>query len=107
MEHLVGSGQEVRVIERPGADVAHLPDGIQVAFADIRDRKTLEQALRGGCEVYHLAANPNLWARDRREFEAVNHQGTVNVLEEALGAGHSECCIRVPKASSRDPAAPN
>jgi dihydroflavonol-4-reductase len=37
--------------------------------------------------VYHLAANPNLWVRDRHEFEAVNHAGTVNVLEEALAAG--------------------
>ena len=25
VEHLVGTGQQVRVIERPGADVSHLP----------------------------------------------------------------------------------
>ena len=37
--------------------------------------------------VYHLAANPNLWARDRGEFEAVNYRGTVNVLDAALAAG--------------------
>lgn len=87
VEHLVESGQQVRVVERPGADVAHLPAGIEVVFADIRNRKTVGQALRGGCRVYHLAANPNLWVRDRRDFEAINHQGTVNVLEEALEAG--------------------
>src|SRR6478672_2824082 len=87
VERLAGSGQEVRVIERPGAEVAHLPAGIEVVFADIRDRRTLAQGLRGGRRVYHLAANPNLWVRDRRDFEAVNHRGTVNVLEEALQAG--------------------
>ena len=37
--------------------------------------------------VYHLAANPNLWARDRGEFEAVNHRGTVHVLDAALAGG--------------------
>ena len=37
--------------------------------------------------VYHLAANPNLWARDRREFDAVNHRGTIHVLDAALEGG--------------------
>ena len=37
--------------------------------------------------VYHLAGNPNLWVRDRKEFEAVNHHGTVHVLESAIEAG--------------------
>jgi dihydroflavonol-4-reductase len=45
------------------------------------------KAIHGAELVYHLAANPNLWARDRREFDAVNHQGTVNVLESALETG--------------------
>ena len=63
------------------------PARIEIVFADIRDRKTLAPALRGGRLVYHLAANPNLWTRDRRDFEAVNHRGAVNVLEVALEAG--------------------
>jgi dihydroflavonol-4-reductase len=87
VRHLVDSGHQVKVIERPGADVDHLPRGVIVEFADIRDRRTVARALRGGRWVYHLAANPNLWVRDRREFEAVNHVGTVHVLEEAIEAG--------------------
>ncbi len=43
--------------------------------------------MKNGRWVYHLAGNPNLWVKDRNEFEAVNHQGTVNVLESALEAG--------------------
>jgi dihydroflavonol-4-reductase len=84
---LVDSGQQVRVIERPGADVDHLPVAAKVFFADIRDRAALARGLAGARWVYHLAANPNLWVRDRREFEEVNYQGTINVLDGAVAAG--------------------
>ncbi len=41
-----------------------------------------------GCrEVYHLAANPNLWTQRRGHFHQVNYLGAVNVLEAALKAG--------------------
>jgi dihydroflavonol-4-reductase len=87
VERLARSGQTVRVIERPGTDVGYLPAEVEVVFVDIRDRDALASALKGGRWVYHLAANPNLWARDRNEFEAVNHIGTVNVLGAAIEAG--------------------
>jgi dihydroflavonol-4-reductase len=87
VERLASSGQAVRVIERPGAAVEHLAAGVEVVFADIRDRGGLARALEGGRSVYHLAANPNLWVRDRREFEDVNYRGTINVLDTALAAG--------------------
>jgi dihydroflavonol-4-reductase len=86
VEQLVDSGQQVRVIERPGAAVDHLPAAASVFFADIRDRAALARAMEGARWVYHLAANPNLWVRDRGEFEEVNYQGTVNVLDAALAA---------------------
>jgi dihydroflavonol-4-reductase len=87
VERLVARGERVRVIERPGSETSHLPDAVEVVRADVRDRAEVARALRGGIRVFHLAANPNLWVRDRREFDAVNFQGTVNVLEEALAAG--------------------
>lgn len=80
-------GRAVRVVERPGADVSHLPSGVEVVFADIRRREGLADALRGSRFVYHLAANPNLWLRDRSEFDAVNNVGAVNVIDAALVAG--------------------
>jgi dihydroflavonol-4-reductase len=86
VRNLVDSGQQVRVLERPGARVSRLPAEVEVVFADIRDRDALAPALKGATWVYHLAANPNLWARDRGEFDAVNHRGTVNVLDVALEA---------------------
>ena len=84
---LVAEGSRVRVIERPGAFVDHLPAAVELVYADIRDRSALAAAMADARFVYHLAANPHLWARDRREFDEVNHQGTVNVLETALAAG--------------------
>ena len=88
VELLLAEGRQVRVIEKPGVSTAHLPDQpeVEIVYADLRD----SQAIAGtadGCEiVLHLAANPNLWARDPEEFEQVNHQGTRRVLDAARSA---------------------
>ena len=87
VNELVDRAMPVRVVERPGAAVEHLPRQAEVLFADIRDRAALDRAFERAEWVYHLAANPNLWARNRDEFDAVNHRGTVNVLDAALEAG--------------------
>jgi dihydroflavonol-4-reductase len=88
VRRLVEQGEAVRVVELPGAAVDHLPlDRIQVVRADIRDRATVAKALHHCREVYHLAANPNLWAQQRGVFRQVNYLGTVNVLDAALEAG--------------------
>jgi dihydroflavonol-4-reductase len=84
---LVSRGERVRVIERPDADTSHLPLGVEVVRADIRHRDAVRQALKGARFVYHLAANPNLWVRDRREFDAVNHLGTIHVLDASFEVG--------------------
>ena len=87
VEQLVESGRPVRVIEHFDAAAGHLPSKVEVIFADIRDRGKIMEAMKGGRWVYHLAANPNLWVRDREQFHAVNHLGTINVLEAAIEAG--------------------
>lgn len=89
VRQLRATGQRVIVIERPGFPVPRIPVGVDLRFADIRDAQAVEQALLdcSGAEVYHLAANPHLWVRDRSEFEAINHQGTRHVLDAALRHG--------------------
>src|SRR5438874_450192 len=85
---LADRGERVRVIDRPGAAVDHLPlREIDVASADVRDRDAVRKAVRGCRAVYHLAANPQLWTRRRGHFRQVNYLGTVHVIEEALAAG--------------------
>lgn len=85
---LLDANQSVRVLERPGACVDHLPlDRIELVSADIRDEPAVRKATRDCEYVYHLAADPNLWRRDRREFDKINHLGTVNVMRAALDSG--------------------
>jgi dihydroflavonol-4-reductase len=88
VRRLLDGGAAVRVLERPGAPVGHLPLGrVELVRGDIRDRAAVERAVRGCREVYHLAANPHLWAQQRGLFHQVNYRGAVNVLEAALAAG--------------------
>lgn len=88
MQQLLDEDQCVRVLEHPDAAVDHLPlDRIELLRADIRDETAVMESTRECRYVYHLAADPNLWRRDRREFDAVNHIGTVNVVRAALDNG--------------------
>jgi dihydroflavonol-4-reductase len=88
VHQLVDEGEAVRVLEEPSADVRHLRlDAIEVVRGDIRCAEDVRGAVRGCRQVYHLAANPNLWTRVRSDFDAVNNVGTCNVLHEALRAG--------------------
>jgi dihydroflavonol-4-reductase len=87
VELLTRSGRRVRVVEKPGALVSHLDCAVEVVRADIRDPSTLGPAMQGARWVYHLAANPNLWAPDPAEFDRVNFRGTVHVIDSALAAG--------------------
>jgi len=85
---LLADGEEVRVLERPGATVDHLPlDRIELVSADIRDKAAVAEATRGCRHVYHLAADPNLWRRDPSEFDAINYHGALNVIRAALDNG--------------------
>jgi dihydroflavonol-4-reductase len=88
VRQLVERDENVRVLDRPGAKVDHLPlDRISLVHADIRDRLAVRAAVRDCRFVYHLAGNPQLWTRRRGDFHRVNYLGTVHVLEESLAAG--------------------
>ncbi len=85
---LVDRGERVRILERPGATVGHLPlHHVELVWGDIRDRQAVREAVRGCRLVYHLAANPNLWTQKRGHFRQVNYRGAANVIEESLHAG--------------------
>jgi dihydroflavonol-4-reductase len=86
VRQLVAAGERVRVLDRPGTVIDHLPP-IDFVAADIRDRAAVTAAVRGCRHVYHLAANPQLWTHKRGDFRRVNYLGTVNVLDAALAAG--------------------
>lgn len=87
VERLTSSGERVRVLEKAGTDVSHLPPQVEIERGDIRDPRAVRRALRDASRVYHLAANPNLWARDRGEFDEINYRGTLHVLDAAAELG--------------------
>jgi dihydroflavonol-4-reductase len=88
VQQLLDSGEPVRVLEHPSAPENHLPlDRIELVRADIRDAAAMRDATHGCDRVYHLAADPNLWRRNRDEFDAINHVGALNVMRAALDGG--------------------
>jgi dihydroflavonol-4-reductase len=85
---LLARGDRVRVLVRKGADRSAL-DGCDVEFAlgDLRDRESIERAVAGCEEVYHVAADYRLWVPDPDAMYAANVDGTRNVIEAARRAG--------------------
>ena len=53
----------------------------------INDEAAVARAFQGVSEVYHLAGNAQLWARDHSVFDRVNRQGTETILAAAIAAG--------------------
>lgn len=82
---LAARGEAVRVLDLRPLDSSL--QGVEQVVGSITDPSTVTRAVDGCDRVFHLAANPNLWAPDPKSFDAVNHQGTRRVLEAAQKAG--------------------
>lgn len=80
VQQLLERGETVRVLELP--DVP-LPFDVEVVRGSVCDADTVKKALKDVDRLYHLAANPNLWAHDKNDFRRVNYEGTCTVLQEA------------------------
>ncbi|HUP00587.1 MAG TPA: NAD-dependent epimerase/dehydratase family protein [Gemmatimonadota bacterium] len=88
-ESLVEKGYRVKALARASSDVSFLKSrGVEILYGDIRDLAAVRKAVRGCEQVYHLAASTS-WPRRpaKREFHAVNVEGTANVSRAALEAG--------------------
>ena len=72
----------------PARDVAS-EGRLEVVIGDIRDRDLVRKAMRNVDAVFHLAALPGaaLGRLGPAELQAVNVQGTLNVLEAAVAEG--------------------
>lgn len=80
VRQLLVAGEKVRVLELPGVP---LPESVEVVRGSVCDVDTVRHALKGVRRLYHLAGNPNLWTRDKKNFQRVNLDGTATVLKEA------------------------
>ncbi len=84
---LVARGTHVRAFVRDGADTRALDSvDCEIAIGDVRDLASVERAVRGCDEVYHVAADYRLWVVDEAPMYAANVEGTRNVLDAARRA---------------------
>jgi len=89
---LAERGEQVRILDNfssgDEANVAALPDEIEVIEGDIRDYWTVEKAVREIDYVLHQAALPSVprSVENPLTSNAVNIDGTLNVLEAARNA---------------------
>jgi dihydroflavonol-4-reductase len=80
-------GHEVRALVRAGShtdDLIRL--GATLCPGDLRDRASLDAAMRGCDALFHVAADYRLWAKKPQELYDTNVTGTTNVMQAALGA---------------------
>jgi len=86
-EMLVNAGYEVKTLARPTSDTAFLKVlGVEIVFRDIVDATAVKEAVKGCQHVYHIAAMTSRLTRSKKEYEAVNVEGTKNVVHAALSA---------------------
>ncbi|HJQ83658.1 MAG TPA: NAD-dependent epimerase/dehydratase family protein [Candidatus Binatia bacterium] len=86
---LVGRGERVRAMIRPGADPAPLGGlDVEIVRGDIMDPGSSASAVDGCGRVYHVAAGFLMWSRDpERDIIRPSVEGTRHVLEAAAKAG--------------------
>jgi dihydroflavonol-4-reductase len=85
---LAREGNEVRVLVRGrGSIETHVGEPIEAVEGDLTDPESLDAALDGCDELYHVAAHYDLWSPDPRLFYRVNVDGTREIIERAVRAG--------------------
>lgn len=89
IDQLCRDGHDIRAVLRNERATLRLPPNVETVFADIRERSKV-MAAAAGCEsIIHLAGKAH--ALDEQgcdqEYEAVNVEGTRNVLEGAAASG--------------------
>jgi dihydroflavonol-4-reductase len=82
---LIARGQRVRVLVRASSDRTNIADlPVEIAEGDLRDAAAVAQAMRGVGELFHVAADYRLWARDPEEIVRNNRAITETVMGAAL-----------------------
>ncbi|HNR77927.1 MAG TPA: NAD-dependent epimerase/dehydratase family protein [Parvularculaceae bacterium] len=81
VEALKARGEAVRVLDLAPCDLA------ETVIGSIDDPSVAARSVADVDAVFHLAGNAQLWARDEKAFERINHLGTRTMLEASRAAG--------------------
>ena len=85
---LIKSGRSVRALLRPTSNREGVSGlDLERVVGDLRDVNSLKGKMRGCQELFHVAADYRLWARDPAEIYTSNMEGTRNILQIALEEG--------------------
>ena len=86
---LAKRGEAVRILVRKSSNLSLLSDlpGLETATGDLRDKASLEAAVKGCEALYHVAADYRFDVSDPEEVYRSNVEGTRNLLEAAGNAG--------------------
>ncbi len=85
---LLAQGEQVRVMVRPTSDRRNLHGlDVEAYVGDLRDRKSLDHALRGCESLFHVAADYRLWAPNPDVMYKTNVDGTRALMLAAAEAG--------------------
>ena len=94
---LLQRGRQVRVLVRKTANDQLLKGlNVEMLLGDLRDMASLERAVEGCGEVYHVAAQYTFFNPSPKEIYASNVQGTHNILSACL----KHCVKRVVYTST-------
>jgi dihydroflavonol-4-reductase len=85
---LVAEGHRVRILARPASSLRALEGcAVDIARGDLLEPACVADATRGCAQVFHVAADYRLWAKDPGEIYRNNVDGTRIVLEACADAG--------------------
>lgn len=86
---LLQQGRNLRLLVRETSDQRPLRGliGAETVTGDLQDRPSLDRALSGCNQLFHVAADYRLWARRPDQLRRSNVEGTRNILEAAAQAG--------------------
>jgi dihydroflavonol-4-reductase len=84
---LIKRGDAVRILVRKSSNLSYVSDlKLEKAVGDLRDKSSLEAAVKGCTELYHVAADYRFDVSDPDDVYKSNVEGTRNLLE---AAGHA------------------
>jgi dihydroflavonol-4-reductase len=85
---LLAAGETVRVLARPGSDRRNVQDlPVEIVEGDLRDRASLERAMKGCSALFHVAADYRLWVPRPAEIYRANVEGSRDIVLAAAEAG--------------------
>jgi len=88
LRRLLAAGHSVRALIRRESDPRNLAGlTVEVVYGDLRDRRSLDHALKGCSALFHVAADYRLWTPSSRGIYETNVIGTRNIMLAAMDAG--------------------